>query len=394
MTAPCNILFYTGRYAAESGQGGTEIAVARRARFLKSRGFRVFNMYERGEGGSDDLYEGRKVIPGNADNKTHTETVARFIVRNDIDVIFNEGNLFRQQLLLDSVKLSGRDVEIIFIPHYGYGDEMIKSRARWLLRSIVDRENRVWNLLRLSLFPAFYLRKRYRYRLLYRQALATSWHSVFLSEGNRRRALNRLGIQDDARFHVIPDIIPTVQNVDIGQKEKSVLVLSRMDEAQKRIGLALKIWRIVISAGKYEDWRLDIVGDGRDLKRYRRYVSKHGIKNVVFHGWQDSEEFLRNASVLMVTSRYEGFCMSIAEAQSAGCVPMAFDSFAAAREVIEDGQTGILVEKFGDIKDYAAKLKGVMDDKTLRERMAAEARESARRFDEATVGPQWLPLLT
>lgn len=73
------------------------------------------------------------------------------------------------------------------------------------------------------------------------------------------------------------------------QKENIVLVVSRLEEQQKRISLILKIWERMENANK---WSLIIVGDGKDRINYETYIKKRNIQGVYFFGASRSYELL------------------------------------------------------------------------------------------------------
>lgn len=62
------------------------------------------------------------------------------------------------------------------------------------------------------------------------------------------------------------------------------------------------------------------------------------MERVVFTGWQDPESFYRDASILCLTSDFEGWGMVLTEAMTFGAVPVAFNSYAAITDIIDDGK--------------------------------------------------------
>lgn len=52
------------------------------------------------------------------------------------------------------------------------------------------------------------------------------------------------------------------------------------------------------------------------------------------------------ASILCMTSTIEGLPMVLLEVMAAGCVPIVYGSFAAAEDVITNGENGYVVEPF------------------------------------------------
>lgn len=89
-----------------------------------------------------------------------------------------------------------------------------------------------------------------------------------------------------------------------------------------------------------------------------------------------------------MTSASEGFPMVLVEAAAFGCVPVAFESFAAVRDIISDGENGALVPPF-DLDKYAETLAALMNDDALRERLAAGTAQICENFAPAKIGDRW-----
>ncbi len=84
--------------------------------------------------------------------------------------------------------------------------------------------------------------------------------------------------------------------------------------------------------------------------------------------------------------------MTLIEAMHFGAVPVAFDSFLAARDIITDGEDGHLVAPFR-IDEYAARLATLLVDGGQRARLGEAARRSARRYRSHVIGAAWMRLL-
>jgi len=160
------------------------------------------------------------------------------------------------------------------------------------------------------------------------------------------------------------------QTLDFSKKKRELLFVGRMENAAKRVDLLLKIWAKLES--KFPDWSLRLVGDGNDLPANKKLAENLGLRRVFFEGFQNPEKYYREASIFCMTSAYEGFPMVLVESAAFGCVPVAFDSFAAVRDIISDGENGVLVPAF-DLDAYAEKLAQLMSDDALRERLAQTA---------------------
>lgn len=128
------------------------------------------------------------------------------------------------------------------------------------------------------------------------------------------------------------------------------------------------------------------MGDGPIRQVLEQKASK--MERVVFTGWQDPESFYRDASILCLTSDFEGWGMVLTEAMTFGAVPVAFNSYAAITDIIDDGKTGMLVPPFSH-KEFARKLGLLMKDEELRMEMSKNCVQYVKRFDIQNVADEW-----
>lgn len=95
-----------------------------------------------------------------------------------------------------------------------------------------------------------------------------------------------------------------------------------------------------------------------------------------------------NSSFYVMSSRYEGFGMVLAEAMACGLPCVSFDCPSGPSEIITDGVDGFLVED-GNIGQLAEKIKVLMSNQDLRKQMGEEARKNIQRFSPEKIMPQW-----
>lgn len=170
-------------------------------------------------------------------------------------------------------------------------------------------------------------------------------------------------------------------------KEKEVLFVGRLDNPVKGVDRLLKIWSEVCR--REPGWFLRIVGDGPDREYLAALAQECGCSNYSFEGSSDHpEEYYRRASILCMTSTFEGFGMVLIEGMQHGCVPMAFESFTAVRDIIDPDRTGILVPPF-DLDQYAARLLDLMRDSGKREAMSGASFRSSRKFSKSRITGLW-----
>ena len=78
-----------------------------------------------------------------------------------------------------------------------------------------------------------------------------------------------------------------------------------------------------------------------------------------------------------MTSIWEGFPLTLVEAQHYGCVPLAYDSYAAVSDIIKNGYNGFIIP-LHNIGEYIKRLSTLMNDGMLLSRMSQCAWESSK----------------
>lgn len=185
-----------------------------------------------------------------------------------------------------------------------------------------------------------------------------------------------------------PLSVAETQNVPV-EKENILLFVGRMCLTQKRPDLMLRVWKLL--EDKFPNWRLEMLGSGDDDVEIKQLARELNLQRVCFRGFTDAIPFFEKSPILCMTSSNEGFPMVLAEASSFNCVPVAFDSFLTAHDILENNKNGFLVPAF-DLEKYAKTLEKLMTDHALRERLANAARENAKRFEIDKICEQWLKL--
>lgn len=180
-----------------------------------------------------------------------------------------------------------------------------------------------------------------------------------------------------------------VVDVVLDTKKKQVLFIG-LFSAEKAVDRLVKIWGRLHN--HHPDWHLVIVGDGPKPIVARLHAMAAKMKNIEFVGFQSPLPYLKESSILCMTSNYEGWGMVLTEAQQCGAVPIAFQSFASVTDIITHDVNGILVPPF-DMDSYARELSSLMTDTDKRTRLACQAMHDVNRFSVANVVDQWEALL-
>jgi len=174
---------------------------------------------------------------------------------------------------------------------------------------------------------------------------------------------------------------------DIGRKGNYILCVARLSEKEKRISYMLTVWKSIEADKRFDDWRLDIVGDGPSANDYKQLAAELGLKRVAFHGYQTPDFFYRKAKISLMTSVVEGWGMTIVESQYYGVVPLVMNTFSSVSDIIDNGVNGIIVPN--SKRKFLKALKFLMQYNQERQLMACAAMKSSRRFYVGNIVDRW-----
>jgi glycosyltransferase involved in cell wall biosynthesis len=104
------------------------------------------------------------------------------------------------------------------------------------------------------------------------------------------------------------------------------------------------------------------------------------------------DEQMSQASMYVLSSRFEGLPMVMIEAMSLGLPVVSFDCPTGPREVIENGRSGVLVRD-GDVDALAEAMLAMVEDPEHRRRLGAGAAARAKDFALESIGPRWEGLI-
>ena len=191
---------------------------------------------------------------------------------------------------------------------------------------------------------------------------------------------------ESSKLIAINNPILPIDQPKICPKEKLVVWCGRNEYGHKRLDRMLQIWRKLWH--RHPDWQLVVLGGGNS-QRFKELCELHNIHNVTFAGFQQPEDYYARASILCMTSASEGWGMVLVEAQSYGCVPVAYESFASLRDIIIDGENGMIIPPFNEYK-YIEELEKLINGIDLRKQMSENARKSVSRFCASDIADLWL----
>lgn len=204
---------------------------------------------------------------------------------------------------------------------------------------------------------------------------------VVLTEGNTKewKMLKNL--------EVIPNPLSFYPEESSALQNKKLIAVGR-HAYQKGYDRLLQAWKMVHE--KYPDWHLEIYGKIEANNSIKKLAQNLEIgKCVTFYPpANDIQSKYMDASIYVMSSRYEGFGMVLIEAMACGLPCVSFDCNYGPSDIIDHGHDGLLVEN-GNIKELAEALIKLVDNYDLRLKLGSNAKENVKRFLPETVVKKW-----
>lgn len=176
------------------------------------------------------------------------------------------------------------------------------------------------------------------------------------------------------------------------EKSRVILAAGRLTH-QKGFDLLIKAWSEIPDHVR-GSWLLKIVGDGEDRVLLEQLIEEKRLFNsVLLPGKSDNmQQEYQDASLFVLSSRYEGFGLVLAESLTFGTPVISFDCPDGPSEIICHRKNGLLVPA-NDVNALAKSIASYISDDKLRHQLQSNTNFGLDRFSAKTIFPQWLELL-
>ncbi len=382
-----NILFLLKSFEI----GGLEVVTSVLANKFVAEGYNVtlWAFFEGKTSLADRLDPRVELVYGHGYNidKNNVASLRRVLVDKDIQIVINQWGL--PYIPARTLKLASRGLRLKIIAVY-HNDPLSNGRTKEVEIALERCENPLKRvILRLKLFA-------------FKQITAASMRYIY-NNSDRFMVLSKSFIQHFEDFTGIrnasklivqtnPITIDAEQfKLDLTKKEKEIVFVGRIDHNQKRTSRVIETWALLES--EYPDWRLTIVGDGAEKNNLEKLTHTLGLQHVSFEGFQQPAKYYRRASVLMLTSEYEGFGLVIVEGMAFGVVPVVLGSYSAVYDILTDGKDGIIVpyDKNSGFRpdEMAKRVAWLIEHDDERKQMAKAAYEHSETFSIGKIIKSW-----
>ena len=184
------------------------------------------------------------------------------------------------------------------------------------------------------------------------------------------------------------NLVDNNEDIFLDLPKKYILFFGRIDDKVKNIKLLIEAF--TSSELINNNIKLIILGDGPDVQELKKIVFDKNIdEKVLFLSYiSNPNQIIKNALFTVLTSRYEGFPMSIIESLSIGTPVVSVDCKSGPKEILKHGFNGLLVQNNNPIK-LAEAFNMLLNDENLLKKMKGNTKMSINNFSEINISKKW-----
>lgn len=315
------------------------------------------------------------------------ESFSQFLYKNEISLIIYQ-TAFSRDYFEYVLACSKNNIPIITVYHSMPGWEL--QHTKNILKRIPWKHATIHELIKKTFLPLYLKHVRNLIGIKNRSIYEESSKYIVLSKQYIPLFKKSNQLTDDTKLLAIsnPLSYPIQNNINFQEKKNQALIVGRFSECEKRLLLALQCWKEFNKLTSKDQWELIIVGFGKDEEIYKKYVTENKLDNVIFVGKQNPLEYYKKASIFLMTSAFEGFPLTLTEAQQFGVVPIVMDSFPALHDIIINDYNGIIVAN-NNVKAMTSALIQLSKDKGKREVLAKNGLNYINQFSVTAIAKQW-----
>lgn len=319
-------------------------------------------------------------------SKTNVKKLRSILVDNNVDIVINQWGLpYIPAKVLDEAKIGTR-VKTIAVYH---NSPDTNARIKGVEIALNERQSFLKRILLIC--------KKIGYTLVTSKSMRYVYnHSdlyMVLSPSFVEKFKSFTGIKNPSRLVVQTNPVTVDASGYVYSRKnkiKEIIYVGRIDYNQKRVYRVIDTWTLL--EDRFPDWRLTIVGDGPERMNIEKKVQETGLRRVSFEGFQRPEKYYERASLLVLTSEYEGFPLVLAECMSYGVVPVVYGSYSAVYDIVESGENGVVVGPVnGEFISYkmANALADLMEDDLRLHEMSIKSIKTSKNYSIDSIYESW-----
>lgn len=261
---------------------------------------------------------------------------------------------------------------------------------------LLSMKNRTWKVIREFHFERNYRQKYSKTRFDRLIAAASDFYDFHFKEKEYDKIIllthedKELNWKGWKSIEIIPNPVSFKCDNPSPLSEKVVVYAGRLDPIKNCCSL-VNMFKIVVD--RHPDWVLKLYGDGSERELIKHYILELGLtEKVLLMGFSKNIlDVYCHSSITALSSRCEGFPMSLIEAVECGVPIVSYQCPCGPRELINDGLDGFLVP-VGNEEMMADRICALIEDEEMRHRMGKAAKAKAKDYHLENIIRQWMDL--
>ncbi|WP_342998344.1 glycosyltransferase [Bacteroides xylanisolvens] len=330
------------------------------------------------------------LLSGFNTSKKNIDQLRNILIEEKIDIVINQWGLPYVPIYVLKKASKGLSLKIFSVHH---NSPKTNGRLKGIEIAMSETNNKFCALILCMKKVLTYYVTSYSMWYVYQK----SDKYILLSDSYIREFLSFTRVKKATKLVVItnPITIPYIEEYEkiLSYKRKEIIYVGRIDYNQKRVYRVIEVWKLLEK--KYPDWKLIIIGDGEEKSKLEEQSFQLGLKRIVFEGFKNPLEYYKYASLLILTSEYEGFPLVIPEGMAWGVVPCVYGSYSAVYDIVKDDVNGIIIEPQKDefdAENMAERMSLLMCDNVRLKLMAKAAKQMSNQYSLDVVSDSWYKL--
>lgn len=226
---------------------------------------------------------------------------------------------------------------------------------------------------------------------IYARKLAARFSNciITLTEHDKQNYLNNLDIKGKVEYIYNP--IEEVDDMECNIKSKQIISVGRLTY-QKGFDMLCDVAKVVLKDNK--GWKWLILGDGEDKDKLRSKIKEYGLENklILKGNVSNVEEYYKNSSLYVMTSRFEGLPMTLLEAKTYKLPIVSFNCLTGPSEIVKNNINGYLINP-ENVEAMSNKLNILMNDENKLKEFSSNAQIDIEKFELKPIIEKWTNVL-
>lgn len=212
---------------------------------------------------------------------------------------------------------------------------------------------------------------------------------ITLTEQDKMNYLNNLNIKGKIDFIYNPMENGDSTSCDI--KAKQLISVGRLTY-QKGFDMLCEVAKDVLKDNP--EWKWIILGDGEDKEKLESKIKEYNLQGkLILKGKVSNvEDYYKNSSLYVMTSRFEGLPMTLLEAKSYKLPIVSFNCLTGPSEIVRNNINGFLIET-GNVAAMVNKIDILLSDINKREDFSNKSNLDIEKFKLKPIVDKWENIL-